>query len=66
MKCEYKERGTHYGDVMDTMANMATIRSTSSSDLPQYPTLNNLLSYRTILNTIRMEPLHFLAAQYLT
>jgi len=66
MKCEHKERGTHYGDAKDTMANMATIWSPSSSYLPQYPTLNFFLSYGTILNITSMLLVPFLATQYLT
>jgi hypothetical protein len=66
MKCKYKERGTHYGVAMDIVANMAATRSSTSYVLLQYPTPNALLNYGTINNTIRMEPLPFLATQYLT
>jgi hypothetical protein len=39
---------------MESMANMVVIGSPSPFHLPQYPTLSAMISYGTILNTIRM------------
>jgi len=65
MLYEYKERSTDYGDGMDTTTNVGAKGSPSSSNLPQYPTLNAFHSYGIIPNIIRLEHLLFLATQYL-
>jgi hypothetical protein len=65
MECKYKER-SHYGVCMDILVCMAATRSSTYSILLQYPTLNALLYYGIVFNAIGMEPLHFLAAQFLT
>jgi len=44
---------------MVTMESMDAIGSFTSSTILQYPTMNDFLSYGTILNTIRMEPPSF-------
>lgn len=51
---------------MDIVASMVAMKSSTSFVLLQYPIMNALLSYGTILNTIRMKPLPMLVAQYLT
>jgi len=62
MEYECKEMGIYYGYAIDTIVNTPVIGSPSSSSIPQYLTLNALLSYGTILNTIRMETFIFLVA----
>lgn len=42
---------------MDIVASMVAMKSSTSFVLLQYPIMNALLSYGTILNTIRMKPL---------
>lgn len=53
---QIQEKGTNNGVAMDIVAHMVATKSSTSSVLLHYPILNALLSYGTILNTIRMKP----------
>jgi len=66
MKCKYKEMGTHYGVAMDIVVSMAATRSSTSFAFLQNPTPKYSTQLWNNNNTIKVEPLQFLVAQYLT